>query len=148
AIDRLGVPVTDVLKEYKPADRREAGDAKAVEFACPGSVLRMQFDQAHPVAYGMPEEAPAMFIQSPAFRLTPVLGDKGPAVIAKYPADEILMSGYLKGDWLLKNTVAAADVPLGKGRVILLGFGVEQRGQPHGTFKLLFNSLYYGVMVK
>jgi hypothetical protein len=37
-------------------------------------------------------------------------------------------------------------VPLGKGRVILLGFGVEQRGQSFGTFKLLFNSLYYGAM--
>ena len=147
-IDRLGLPVTDVLKEFRPVDRRVAAEAKTVEFACPGSVLRMLFDPSHPVAYGMPDEAPAMFIQSPAFRLAPAPGDKGPAVIAKYPADEILMSGYLKGDRHLKNTVAAADVPLGKGRVILLGFGVEQRGQPHGTFKLLFNSLYYGVMTR
>jgi hypothetical protein len=37
-------------------------------------------------------------------------------------------------------------VALGKGRVFLLGFGAEQRGQPHGTFEVLFNSLYYGVM--
>lgn len=44
-------------------------------FACPGSVLRMKFDVTHPVAYGMPAEAPGMFISSPAFRLTPSFGD-------------------------------------------------------------------------
>jgi hypothetical protein len=54
------------------------------------------------------------------------------------------MSGYLKGEKYIQNAVAAADVSLGKGRVILLGFGVQQRGQSNGTFKLLFNSLYYG----
>jgi len=144
ALDRLAIPITNVLKEFSVPGRREGGEATAVEFACPGSVLRMEFDPKHPVAFGMPEKAPGMFIQSPAFRFNPTFGEKGPVTIAKYPADDILMSGYLKGDKYLKNAVAAADVPLGKGRVILLGFGVEQRGQPHGTFKLLFNSLYYG----
>ena len=146
AIDRLGVPVVDVLKDYRLPDRRQAADAKPVEFACPGSVLRIEFDVKHPVAYGMPEEAPGMFIQSPAFRFNPSFGGKGAVAIAKYPGEDILMSGYLKGEKYLKNGVAAADVPLGKGRVVMLGFGVEQRGQPHGTFKLLFNSLYYATM--
>lgn len=144
AIDRLGVPVEDALKNVKPPDRRDSAEAKVVEFACPGSVLRMQFDVKHPVAFGMPPEAPGMFISSPAFRLSPAFGDRRAEPIARYPSEDILMSGYLKGEKYLKDTVAAAESPLGKGRVILLGFGVEQRGQPHGTFKLLFNSLYYG----
>jgi hypothetical protein len=54
------------------------------------------------------------------------------------------MSGYLRGEEYLVNKAAAVDVPMGSGRVILLGFGVKQRAQPHGTFKLFFNSLYYG----
>jgi hypothetical protein len=147
AIDKLAVPVTDALKEVRPPRRHiaeAAGEAKPVEFACPGSVLRMQFDVTHPVAFGMPAEAPAMFTASPAFRLNPSFEGRTAVTIAKYPGADILMSGYLLGEKHLQNTVAAADVPLGKGRVILLGFGVEQRGQPHGTFKLLFNSLYYG----
>jgi len=115
-----------------------------LEFACPGSVLRMKFDVTHPVAYGMPAEAPGMFISSPAFRLTPSFGDGRAPPIATYPGEGILTSGYLKGEKYLKNTVAAAEVLLGKGRLILLGFVVEQRGQPHGTFKLPFNALYYG----
>ena len=71
AIEKLALPVNDVLKDFKTPSRREAAaEAKPVEFACPGSVLRMQFDVKHPVGYGMPEEGPAMFIQSPAFRST------------------------------------------------------------------------------
>jgi hypothetical protein len=144
AIDKLGVPVSDVLKDLKAPRRSESAEAKPVEFACPGSVVRMQFDPKHPVAYGMPEEAPGMFIQSPAFRINPSFESKAPETIAKYPGGSLLMSGYMKGEKYLQNTIAAVDVPLGKGRVILLGFGVQQRAQPHGTFKLLFNSLYYG----
>jgi hypothetical protein len=145
-IEKLGLPMTDALKEFRAPDRREGGEAKTVEFACPGSVLRMQFDGKHPVAYGMPDEAPAMFIQSPAFRVNPSFDGKTVQTIAKYPGEDLLMSGYLKGENRLNNLVAAAEAPLGKGRVILLGFGVEQRGQPHGTFKLLFNAVYYGAM--
>ena len=146
AIDRLEVAGhrrAEGVQAARPTRRRRGEDGR---FACPGSVLRMEFDPKHPVAYGMPEKAPGMFIQSPAFRFNPSFGDKGPVTIAKYPREDILMSGYLKGEKYLKNAVAAAEVPLGKGRVILLGFGVEQRGQPHGTFKLLFNSLYYATM--
>jgi len=32
---------------------------------------------------------------------------------------------------------------VGEGNVVLLGIEAAFRGQPHGTFKLLFNSIYY-----
>jgi hypothetical protein len=115
-----------------------------VKFACPGSVLRIEFDPQHPVAYGMPEEAPAMFYRSTAFNIVPSFKGGEPQVISKYPKSGLLLSGYMKGEEHLANKAAAVDVPLGKGRVILLGFGVKQRAQPYGTFKLLFNALYYG----
>ena len=145
AIDKLGLPVSDVLKDVRQPRRREAPrDAKLPEFACPGSVLRMKFDPKHPVAYGMPEEAPAMFARSPAFNILPSFEEKAPAVVAKYPGGSLLMSGYLIGEKYVQNKASVVEVPLGKGKVILLGFGIQLRAQPHGTFKLLFNSLYYG----
>ena len=146
AIEKLGLPAKDVLQGLRARGRREAQeDSGPPQFACPGSVLRMDFDPQHPVAYGMEEEAPAMFIRSPAFDVSPSFaGDKAPKIIAKYPGGNLLMSGYLRGGKHIQNKASVVEIPLGKGKVILLGFGVQQRGQPHGTFKVLFNSIYYG----
>jgi hypothetical protein len=67
-------------------------------------------------------------------------------VIAEYPEDNLLMSGYLRGERHLFRKASVVEVPLGEGKVILLGFGAQSRAQPRATFKLLFNSLYYGSM--
>jgi hypothetical protein len=147
ALEHMGLPVNDAMKGLAPPGRRYGGPppkAEDVKFACPGSVLRMEFNPKHPVAYGMPEEAPAMFYQGTAFNVVPSFEGVAPQVISKYPKSDLLMSGYLRGEEHLANKAAAVEVPVGKGRVILLGFGVKQRAQPHGTFKLLFNSLFYG----
>ncbi|MFC2169274.1 M14 family zinc carboxypeptidase [Acidobacteriota bacterium] len=148
-IDRLGIPVSNALKGLSPGRRSYGGtgQAQAVKFACPGSILRMNFDPQHPVAYGMPEEAGAVFTRSPAFDVSASFRDgKAPVVISKYPEENLLMSGWLLGEKYLINKAAAVEAPLGSGKVILLGFGVQTRAQPHGTFKLLFNSLFYGAV--
>jgi hypothetical protein len=44
-------------------------------------------------------------------------------------------------DRFLAGNGAAARAGLGEGEVILLGFRTQFRGQPRGTFKLLFNAL-------
>jgi hypothetical protein len=97
------------------------------------------------VAYGMPEAGPGMFYGGTAFDLLSSAGKAGPTAVVKYPGRNLLMSGFLQGEQYLQNKTAVADVPVGKGRVVLLGFAVQNRAQPHATFKLLFNSLYYSV---
>ena len=141
ALDKMGLPVNDALKNLRGSRGRYTA-----EFACPGSILRMEFDTKHPVAYGMPEEGAGMFYRSTAFDIFPSFEKKQAFAIAKYSGKDLLMSGYLLGEKYLQNKTAAVDVPLGEGRVILLGFPVQNRAQTHGTFKLLFNSLFYGAM--
>jgi len=148
ALDELSLPVGDALKGVRPPDRRGSDTtarAQAAKFACPGSLLRMEFNSNHPVAYGMPDEAPGMFYGGTAFEVLSSLDHTAPATIAKYAEKDLLMSGFLQGGQYLQNKAAVLDVPLGKGKVVLLGFAVQNRAQPHGTFKLLFNSLYYAV---
>lgn len=62
--------------------------------------------------------------------------------VARYSDNVLLLSGWLLGEEHLRNRTAVCEVGLGEGRVVLLGFGVLRRGQPHGTFKLLFNAIY------
>ena len=54
----------------------------------------------------------------------------------------VLLSGWILGEEHIRNRTAVCEVGLGKGRVVLLGFSVQNRGQPYGTFKLLFNAIY------
>ncbi len=125
------------------------------EVYVPGSLLRLRLDPSHPIAYGMPEEAAAFFIHSPAFaterpqgRGGEPAGTEGAAagidVVARYPASDLLLSGWLLGERVLANRAAVVQANVGNGRVVLLGFRTQHRGQPHGTFKLLFNAVLLG----
>ena len=62
--------------------------------------------------------------------------------VARYSDNVLLLSGWILGEEHIRNRTAVCEVSLGEGRVVLLGFGVQRRGQSHGTFKLLFNAIY------
>ena len=111
------------------------------QFSCPGSILKIFVDPSHPVAFGMKEQASAVFYNDIAFEAAPAMGDAIVKTIARYPAGDLLESGWIGGAEYLHNRIAAAEVTLGKGRVVLLGFSPQNRAQPHGTFKLLFNAI-------
>ena len=86
----------------------------------------------------MANEAAAFFQRSPIYDTTPA------QTVASYSEKNVLLSGWIQGEEKLFNKAAIVDVPLGEGRLILIGFGVVQRGQSVGTFKLLFNAIHYG----
>jgi len=133
AVEHFGLPVRNVLKKVKRG-----------EFVCTGSILRMEFDTSHPLAYGMPKEAATIFDNSCAFDVMPSFGKKKePKSISKYPEENPLMSGWIYGDRVIRQKAAILDIPYGKGKIILLGFPVQFRAQSYGTFRLLFNSIFY-----
>jgi len=131
AIDRLKLPVTNVVAGLKND-----------EFFCSGSLLRVEVkNAAHPVVRGLPAEPVIMFDRGPVFE--PKTGFEG-HVLASFPKERNpLMSGFLLHPERIQDKAAALDVAMGKGRVILLGFRPQWRGQSHGGYKFLFNSVLY-----
>ena len=128
AIQHFALPVKNVV-----------GGRERQEFFTGGSVLEVQVATSHPLMAGMPERA-AIFVEaSPAFETGD--GFKG-EVIARYQATgSPLLSGYLLGERFLNDRAAALDVPYGNGHIVLLGFRPQWRGQPFGTFRVVFNAV-------
>jgi hypothetical protein len=134
AIERFSLPVRNVV----------AGK-KTTEFWCPGSTLKVRYDNAHPLAYGMPAQGLATFLAgSQAYAVVPTANNEKVETIATYVERDILQSGWLLGEETLAKKAAIVSVQHGQGRVVLIGFRAQHRSQTHGTFKLVFDALLGG----
>jgi len=125
------------IKDLMVAAENPLEGLKEQEFYIPGSILGVTLDETHPVAYGYPREASIYFLSGPAFKV------KEGYEVAKYPEANPLMSGWILGEKQLRGLSAVADLPVGRGRVILFGFPPHFRNQSRGTFRMLFNAIYY-----
>ncbi len=157
AIGQFGLPIRNVV-----------ASASSKDFSIPGSLLRATVDTADPLGYGMADEVALNFVNGAAFD---VLGQAGcvndllnqrhcrevarggrllvemPSAsrfdsIVDYAAEDVLMSGWAAGTEHIATKSAMARVPHGDGEVIVFGFRPQFRGQPRGTYKLLFNALH------
>ena len=112
------------------------------EFSAPGSLLEIQVDSRHPVAYGMPETATANFSGSAAFDVAPSFSYTDISILARYPSRNPLQSGWIHGHEHLHQRVAAAEVRFDRGSIVLIGFRPQFRAQSLNTYKLLFNAIH------
>lgn len=126
AMKYLDLPVRNIL-----------GDLPDAEFYAPGTFFSVLLDVTHPIAHGLPRRVSVMFERSPAF-----VADEG-ALIGRYPRSNPLVSGWVLGQHHLQGKASLVEIPLGLGRVILIGFKVNFRAQARGTYRLLFNSILY-----
>jgi len=130
-VEDFGLPVKDAL----PA----RGDRRAVDtdgVYAPGAILRVSVDEGAPLAHGLGPSVSIWFESSPAFELS------GGKAVARYTDDNPLLSGWLLGGERLKGKAALAELPFGKGRVVLFGFKPQYRAQSWGTYVALLNALY------
>jgi hypothetical protein len=126
-IEKMGVNVTNAVQGLKSSD-----------FYCPGSIVAAETNPSSPIAYGMTRTFSALYENSRAFET------KSGRIAATYRSQDPLQSGWLIGPQYLAGKPAIVDLDYGTGKVILLGFRTQFRGWTDGTFKLLFNSLFYG----
>jgi hypothetical protein len=121
--------------------RNVVAGATRQEYFTGVSIMRALVDTTHPVMAGMPGESDVVVSGSPVF--TTMDGFEG-AVLAKYPAQgSPLRSGFLHGEDRMRGQAAALDVKRGSGHIVLIAFQPQWRGQPQGTFRVVFNSAFF-----
>ncbi|HLG60154.1 MAG TPA: M14 metallopeptidase family protein [Vicinamibacterales bacterium] len=139
----LGLPVSSALVETGSDGARPL---TREQYYIPGSLLRVRVDNTTPLGYGFEPDVDVFFDNSPVFRLAADAG-KDTRRVAWFASAAPLRSGWAWGQRYLDGGVAVVDTPLGRGRVLLFGPEINFRAQPHGTFKFLFNGIYYGKAV-
>lgn len=125
-----------------------AGVARS-EYGAPGSLLRVRFDVAHPLAWGLAVDAVVFVEGGPVFDALADEDDEPgeahgpqPTFVGRFAAKDVLASGFLQGESRIAEKGALVEAPLGRGRVVLMGFRPQFRAQSWGTFNALLNALW------
>ncbi|HYI93988.1 MAG TPA: M14 metallopeptidase family protein [Bryobacteraceae bacterium] len=136
-VELFGLPIRPLITERD--------DPSPNGYYCPGSILRLKVETAHPIANGTPAEVNAFSSGGQAWEVTLLpsenKGEREVKVVARYATSKVLASGWLSGERVIAGRPALVDARHGKGRVVLFGFRPQFRGQTWGTFGLLVNSL-------
>jgi len=111
--------------------------------------LGISVDTSSPIARAMSRDVNAYFINSSAFALVDKPADVSEdqtrlvvGVIARYAKDNVLRSGWLRGEERVKDRIALAEiVGMGKGRIVLFAFRPQHRGQTWGTLPFIWNAI-------
>jgi hypothetical protein len=163
AIEQFGLPLRDIVD-----------GASTQNFSIPGSLIRISVDTDDVLGYGMSPQTAANFVRGAAFASLsqsgcvddllnqrecrevtrggrplhsvdePVFFDS----VADYADDDLLMSGWAAGTEFIAGKSALARVPHGTGEVVVFGFRPQFRGQPRGTYKLIFNALLHAASAR
>ncbi|HET7694671.1 MAG TPA: M14 metallopeptidase family protein [Vicinamibacterales bacterium] len=129
------------IQQFKLPVRNAVAGMRSDDFFMHGTIVEVLVDRSHQVMAGLEEKTAVFADSSPVFE---TLDGFNGRVLARYQdSGSPLLSGYLIGEKNLQGKAAALDVEVDRGRVILLGFRPNWRGQPFGTFKVLFNAALF-----
>ncbi len=138
----LGEASAFAIEKLELSVRNVVANKSSKEFWCPGSTLKVKFDNTNPLAYGMPSEGLAVYLGgNPAFEVIPGAYNERYESVVRYADRDLLQSGWLIGEQTLAKKSGMVAAKYGEGRVVLIGFRPQHRAQTHGTFKLLFNAI-------
>jgi len=149
---------TGLFMENWPIPVRNASQGLSRDdFLIPGSIVNLQADVSHPLAWGMSPYTHGFFSSNPFFDVGTSFPSQEVSVAVRYPNEGLRASGWLRGEEYLAGKAAAVEVRFpdpegedsagnddGAGSLVLLGIRPQHRAQTHATFKLLFNALVNG----
>ena len=157
AIEQFGLPIRNAVL-----------GASRENFSIPGSLIKATVNTDDPLGYGMTSDVAINYVNGGAYD---ILGQHGCVTdllnqrhcrevtrggrpiqehepvsrfdsIVSFAEEDLLMSGWAAGTEHIATKSAMARVPHGEGEVILFAFRPQFRGQPRGTYKLIFNALH------
>ena len=136
----IGLPITNHLVDAagEPVSRDD--------YFTPGSVHDIKLEHGSPLTHGLGERAFVLHSHSPVYDIE--AGATGIRRIGWYDSAEPLVSGWAWGQERLEGGTAMMEADVGDGKLFMFGPKITFRAQPHGTFPLLFNGIYYGPAVK
>ena len=141
-------------KEEKEKQNQAKLDRKLMKYAdreqdyrrelIPGTVLRVNVDNTHPLGFGLPQQMAVLDRTAPILELT----SKGenPAYFAK---DSLKLSGFIspENEKKLSLTAYALRERVGSGHVVLFADNPTFRGHWDATARLLLNAIFFGHVV-
>ncbi|MDX8338599.1 M14 family metallopeptidase [Draconibacterium sp. IB214405] len=128
--EEFELPVSDISKGIKGKG-----------FYAPGTLFNVELLQDHPLTLGMDKTACIFSEGKPVFGTSIPYFDVDRRVIATYPYENVVASGYAEKDELLEGKPAMVWAKKGKGNFVFYGFNPQFRASTSGTYKLLFNAL-------
>ena len=130
AMDKLGIPVRNTLKDMDPK-----------KFHCPGSTVWVDIDNTHPLGYGMPEKGLILLRGNHAYAVKGTHNNEDYKVVVSYQQENLMQSGWLIGEEHLARKAALIEAKKKDGKVIMYGFQPQNRALTDASFKLFFNAL-------
>ncbi len=138
----LEVTDGETTEEFVLPFSNVADQARRDGLSIPGSLVRVQLKQDHPLTYGMPAETGVFYRGAPLFSTTVPRFDMDRRVIGAFPEKNILMSGYCENEEIISGKPAMIWIKKGKGELILYAFNPQFRASTQATYKLLFNAVF------
>jgi hypothetical protein len=126
--EQFQLPIRDITESRK-------------ELYVPGTFLAIELLPDHPLTWGMPERSGVFSRGNPVLRTSIPSLDMDRRVVAAFPEDDILLSGFAEGEEGLANTPAMVWISKGKGQLVMFSFNPQFRASTPATYKLLFNAL-------
>ncbi|MHC1705374.1 MAG: M14 family metallopeptidase [Tenuifilaceae bacterium] len=130
-----------VTEEFKLPFRNVGDGLVKKGLNCPGSLIKLNLLEKHPLTWGMQSTTGIFFESNIAFSTSIPNFDMDRRVIGYFGEDNHLLSGFLEGGKYLYNTSAMIWLKKGKGQFVLFGFSPIFRASVPGNYKLLFNSI-------
>lgn len=137
----LKIGEKDDAEQFRLPFRDISDNLKKAGLYVPGSLLKIELKEDHPLTLGLPAEIGVFSRARPVFSTSLPGFDTDRRVIATYPEKDVLMSGYAAEEEKLGNKAAMIWIRKGEGELVLFGFGPQFRASTQSSYKLLFNAL-------